>query len=145
MDIIGKWKVKELGVLDENMDNLVWKTVDEIMSDENIDESDYSTFIDGVMQFTEDGTFETLLPVPPDLPQSEIDEAIAQGMAIRDGYAVLESKEWKAENGKNMLNTDTEGELLGEKVSPWVEIHELGDMIEISLLGLVKMRLARVN
>lgn len=132
MNLIGKWKVKE--VLHFSLENgMEWKTVEELEA-QGVDEDDISTYRNSFMIFHENGTAESLMALPADCTQEQIEAAIAEGHEIRDGMMVLDCKEWKTEDGKNLYNTGNTGEVLGEEVSPWVELQEVDDMIELQFL-----------
>ncbi len=132
MNPIGKWKVKQ--VLRFSPENgMEWKTVEELEA-QGTDEDDLATYRNSVMMFHENGTAENLMILPADFTQEQIEEIMAEGHEIRDGMMVLDSKEWKTEDGKNWYNTGNEGEILGEEISPWVELQEVDDMIELQFL-----------
>lgn len=132
MNLIGKWKVKE--VLRFSPENgMEWKTLEEIEA-LGEDEDTLSMYRNSVMIFHENGTAETLMHLPADCTQEQVEAVIAEGHEIHDGMMVLDSKEWKTEDGKNLYNTGNEGEILGEEVSPWVELQEVDDMIELQFL-----------
>lgn len=136
MNLIGKWKVKEVLSFSPEK-GMEWITVDEIVKAADDPES-IAMYRDTVTVFNEDGTVETFMHLPEGCTQEQIDAAIAEGTVIRDGMIVMETKQWKTEDGKNLYNTENQGEILGEEVSPWVEIKEVGDMIEIELLRYVR-------
>ena len=136
MNLIGKWKVKEVLSFSPEK-GMEWITVDEIVKAADDPES-IAMYRDTVTVFNEDGTVETFMHLPEGFTQEQIDAAIAEGTVIRDGMIVMETKQWKTEDGKNLYNTENQGEILGEEVSPWVEIKEVGDMIEIELLRFVR-------
>ena len=138
MNLIGKWKVKE--VLYFTAENgMEWKTIDEL-AEAGVEEDTLAIYRKSVTVFTEDGAVDTMMPFSTeDYTQEQIDEAIAEGIVIRDGMAVIGTKEWKIENGKNLYNTGNEGEIFGEKVSPWIEIKEVDDMIEIEVMRFIRV------
>lgn len=132
MNLIGKWKVKE--VLHFSLENgMEWKTLEELEA-LGEDEDSLSMYRNSVMIFHENGTAENLMTLPADFTQEQIEEVIAEGKEIRDGMMVIDCKEWKTEDGKNLYSTGNEGEVLGEEVSPWVELQEVDDMIELQFL-----------
>lgn len=132
MNLIGKWKVKE--VLRFSLENgMEWETLEKLEA-QGIAEDELSVYRDSFMVFHEDGTVEELLPLPEDYTQEQIAEAIAEGKEICDGMMVLDRKEWKMKDGKILFNTGIEGEILGEEVSPWVELQEVNGVIELSVL-----------
>lgn len=136
MNLIGKWKVKEaINFSPEN--GMEWKTVDELEA-LGQDESTIATYRNTLTVFNEGGTMETLMTLPADCTQEMLDELIAEGKEIRDGMAVISKEEWKTEDGINYHNTGVNGEVCGEEVSPWVEITEIGDMIELQFLRYIR-------
>ena len=104
MNIIGKWKVKELlfptpnGMASYTPENLpVGDHADEIIM-----------LLMSITQFTEDGLMKTLMRVPED--------------KIEDGFAAIEQTTWKEKDGKFYYDTKVKGEVLGETVDPFAEI-----------------------
>ncbi len=51
---------------------------------------------------------------------------------------IVEEHPWKEENGKYYYDSGIQGEVLGEPVSPWMEIQETEDGIEWMIYRLVK-------
>ena len=136
MNLIGKWKVKE--VLHFSLENgMEWKPLEELET-LGVDEDSLSMYQNSVMIFNENGTVENMMSLPAEYTQEQIEKAIAEGTKIRDGMIVLDSQEWKTEDGKNLYNTGNKGEILGEEISPWVEIKEIDDMIEMEVLRYVR-------
>lgn len=115
MNIIGKWKVKELlfptpnGMASYTPENLpVGDHADEIIM-----------MLMSITQFTEDGLMKTLMRVPED----KIELAKSQGAVIdEDGFAAIEQTTWKEKDGKFYYDTKVKGEVLGETVDPFAEI-----------------------
>ena len=109
MNLIGKWKTKE--ILSFSAENgMEWKTLDELAA-MGEDEDSLSPYRNSLIVFNEDGTMETLMPVPEDFTKEQIDALIAEGNEVRDGMAVIDKKKWKTEDGKNLCNSDVEGEI----------------------------------
>ena len=132
MNPIGKWKVKQ--VLRFSPENgMEWKTLEELEA-QGVDEDDLSMYRNSVMIFHENGTVETLMTLPADCTQEQIEAAIAEGHEIRDGMMVVDQKEWKTEDGKTLFNGGTEGEVLGDEVSPWIELREVDGLIEVEFM-----------
>ena len=102
MNIIGKWKVREL--LFPADDGTVSYTPD------NLPEGDYADeiimMLTNRIEFTEDGLMNTLMRVPED----KLELAKSQGAVIDE------------ENGKFFYDTKVEGEVMGETVDPFAEI-----------------------
>ena len=139
MNIIGKWNVAEAQVLNRSTFKLDWRTAADIMADDSLEDYEkqaisYSYF------FTEDGKALTLFPIPADMPKEEIDAAIASGEAklFDEKTIVLEEKAWKEEDGKLFYDTQAKAEVLGEKLSSWVEIKQTENGIELMAYRLIK-------
>ena len=115
MNVIGKWKVKELSF--PTPKGIVTYTPDNLPEGDNVDE--IAMMLMSRYEFTEDGLMNTLLLVPED----KIELAKSQGAEIdEDGYAAIESTTWKEKDGKVYYDTKVEGEVLGETVDPFAEI-----------------------
>ena len=135
MNPVGKWKVKEVISFNENFE-MVWKTIDELAaSASEDDDNSVSVYQNSITVFNDNGTVETIMPIPEGATAEELED-----VRIRDGMAVIDTKQWKNEDGKNLYNSEIQGEVLGEEVSPWIEIKEVGDMIELE-----SIRLARIE
>ena len=135
MNLVGKWKVKEL--LQFSLENgMEWKPVDEVIAanadEDEEEEGGFNAYRDTITYFNEDGTVDTLAKAP----EGYLEAAQANGeeVTLRDGMVVISTNSWKTEDGKNYYNTGIQGEVLGEEVSPWQEIVEVGDMIEFSMV-----------
>jgi len=138
MEIIGKWNIAEAKVMNKDF-KMEWRTAADIMADDSLD--DYVKQSIGYSYcFTEDGKALTLFPIPADAPKEEIDEALASGeMKLHDDSTmILEEKAWKEEDGKLFYDTEAKAEVLGEKLSSWVEIKPTADGIELMAYRLVK-------
>ena len=135
MNPVGKWKVKEVISFNENFE-MVWKTIDELAaSASEDDDNSVSVYQNSITVFYDNGSVETIMPIPEGATAEELED-----VEIRDGMAVIDTKQWKNEDGKNLYNSEIQGEVLGEEVSPWIEIKEVGDMIELE-----SIRLARIE
>ena len=134
MEIIGKWNVAEAQMMNKDF-KMEWRTAADIMADDSLD--DYvRQLISYSYVFTEDGKALTLFAIPEDLPKEELDAALASGeLKLYDEKTmILEEKAWKEEDGKLLYDT----EVLGEKLSSWVEIKQTADGIELMAYRLVK-------
>ena len=58
---------------------------------------------------------------------------------MKDDMILAESFDWKIENGKPYYDSKAEGEVLGEKVNPWVELKETPDGYEIMTFRIIKI------
>lgn len=115
MNIIGKWKVKEL--LFPTRDGMVSYTPDNLPEGANADE--IIMMLMSRTEFTEDGSMNTLMRVPED----KLELAKAQGAVIdEDGFAAVELTTWKEKDGKFFYDTKVKGEVLGQEVDPFAEI-----------------------
>lgn len=115
MNVIGKWKVKELSF--PTPKGIITYTPDNLPEGDNADE--ITMMLMSRYEFTEDGFMNTLMRVPED----KIELAKSQGAEIdEDGYAAIESTTWKEKDGKFYYDTKVEGEVLGETVDPFAEI-----------------------
>lgn len=138
MNIIGKWKIAEAKVFNKDFTQ-TWRTAADIMADDTLDDYVKESIGFGYV-FTEDGKALTVFPIPADMPKEEIDEMIASGemKLYDDSTMILEEKAWKEEDGDLLYNTGVKGEVLGETVSPWVEVSETADGIELMSYRLVR-------
>ena len=133
MNIIGKWEVSAvISFVDGDMK---WVTKEEAA---NIEDFDTSMFAP-IMEFTPDGTILNLMKIPDDMTQEQIDGAISEGMERVDDYLITQKQTWKEEDGKLLYNTEIEGEILGEEVSPWAEI-TVDDNGEITMMEMFRLK-----
>ena len=115
MNIIGKWKVKEL--LFPTPNGMVTYTPENLPDGAHADE--IIMMLMSRTEFTEDGFMNTLMRVPED----KIELAKSQGAVIdEDGFAAIEQTTWKEKDGKFYYDTKVNGEVLGETVDPFTEI-----------------------
>ena len=133
MDIIGKWEVSSILSFGENGPE--WLTPDEARQKEDFDESILNMFA----EFMPDGTLRYMIKLPENVPQEELDNAVASGAEVVGDYLVTQKSEWKEENGKYLFNSQIEGEIFGEEVSPWAEI-SVDDNDEITVMDLYRMK-----
>ena len=137
MDLVGRWKVVEAIHFNEKFEP-EWAPIEEILADEELEPEDkimYSSFMD----FTEDGRVLNLSPIPEDLSQEELDEVVENcEYELYEGYIKLTEYRWKTENGKYYLDTNIQGEVLGEEVSPWEEISVVDGIMDLTTLRIVK-------
>jgi len=138
MDIIGKWRITEAEVFNPDLTK-TWKTEAEIMADSSL-EDHVKQSLSFRYLFNADGSALILFPIPADAPKEEIDAAIASGelKLHGDNDMILEEKAWKEENGKFYFDSGAKGEVFGEAISPWVEIKETANGIELMSFRLVK-------
>ena len=112
MNLIGKWKVKELPVYPEPC-KTIFVAVEELPMQQ-------ASFI---YEFCEDGTVETMMPIPEEM----MEKAKEQGAKIKGNYGVIETTEWKEEDGKIFYDTKINGTVMDEPVSSFAEIKEAED------------------
>ena len=137
MNLVGIWKVKEALAFDE--DGGKWLPVQECMDREDMDDETKS-FLSARFVFEPDGLFKIVMAIPDGVPQEKIDQAAAAGeIRLFDSRSmIVEEHPWKEENGKSYYDSGIQGEVLGEPVSPWMEIQETEDGIEWMAYRLVK-------
>ena len=115
MNIIGKWKVKELLIPTRN--GMVSYTLDN--PPEGDIAEDAVMLLNNIIEFTEDGMMNTLMRVPDD----KLELAKSQGAVIdEDGYAAIEQTTWKEQDGKFLYDTKVKGEVMGVEVDSFSEI-----------------------
>lgn len=131
MNIIGKWKVKKIGILQPDFSMKMY-TPQELEEIEDAEE--YLKMAGSIIEFLPDGTMNTLLPVPEEL----VNQCLEEGMEIVDGLAIISSTIWKEENGEYFYDTKIEGEIFGEKVSPFEKLKVEDDCILYSQILLEK-------
>lgn len=126
MDIRGIWKVKEVHVPTPDGEKVF--TPDNPPEDEMFEEM--AEMMQWRTEFADDGALNTLMFVPEEMKA----EAAKHGVDVRDdGYAVIDSTQWEERDGKFFYDTKIEGEVLGEKVDPFIEIPVIdGDCLEYS-------------
>ncbi|MGN1126259.1 MAG: hypothetical protein ACI4RI_02355 [Ruminococcus sp.] len=132
MNIIGKWKVKKIGVFQPDF-SIKMLTPHELETLEDGDE--YLKMAKVIIEFLPDGTMNTLLPVPKELEG----QLIAEGKKIVDGFGIMDTTTWKEENGEYFYDTKIKGEILGEKVSSLEKLVFEGDCILVSQMLLEKL------
>ena len=137
MNLVGIWKVKEALTFGE--DGGKWLSVQECMDNEEMSDETKS-FLLGRFVFEPDGSFKIVMAIPEGAPQEEIDRAAAAGQVrLFDSRSmIVEEHPWKEEDGKYYYDSGIQGEVLGEPVSPWMEIQETEDGIEWMAYRLVK-------
>ena len=137
-DFIGKWRVVEMMWYNDQKEDFEWLKVDDFLAKPDIDD-DYVIAAKTIMEF-DDSKIYMLVPIPEEISKEEIDEAVKEGeIHLRDGMMYVECYDWKIENGKAYFDTQEEGEVMGEKVSPWHEIEEVGDMVELQTFRFAKI------
>ena len=137
MKLEGIWKVKEMTCFGE--DGAFWRSAEDCMRDDAMDD-DVKEPLTWKYLFDADGTFKVLRPIPLQVPQEEIDRAAAAGQVelFDSRTMIVEQRPWKEENGKFYYDTGIQGEAMGEKTSPWVEIKETVDGIELMFYRLIR-------
>ncbi len=137
IDVSGVWKIKEACLLDSDL-NEVWRTVEDIMADDSIEDK---ALYNSVAVFRDDGELCMAMPIPDDMSEEEIKELVEEEGFERCGkdYLIYEKYPWKEEDGKILYDSGARGEVLGEEISPWEEITGTGGEIIFSSYKLVKL------
>ncbi len=124
MNIIGKWKVKKVACL--TPDGIEFCGVSDIPEGETAEEM--RQLASSVVEFKEDGTVDTFLPVDAELLSEEDHEQMREeGLEIIDGFMKIESSTWEYRDGVPYYDTGTEGEILGEQVDSFSKIEFEGE------------------
>ena len=135
MNIIGKWKVKKIGVFQPDF-SIKMLTPQEIEALEDFEDAEeYLNMASAIVEFLPDGTMNTLFPVTKELEE----QLIAEGKEIVDGFGIMDTTTWKEEKGEYFYDTKIKGEILGEKVSSLEKLVFEGDCILVSQMLLEKL------
>ncbi|MBR4881159.1 MAG: hypothetical protein IKU19_04455 [Clostridia bacterium] len=117
MDIVGKWQVAKVAMLGEDFEMKMVSAEEILAMPDNDETAQYKEMVSAINEFTADNRVLTYVPIP----EYQIEEARAEGLVItEDGYGIVDETDWKEENGKILYNTREEGEIMGEKVDPYV-------------------------
>ena len=125
MNLIGKWKVKELPVYPEP-GKMIFVAVEDFpkyITDEDL-LNDYMQQASFIYEFCEDGTVETMMPIPEEM----MEKAKEQGAKIKGNYGVIDTTVWKEEDGKIFYDTKINGTVMDEPVSSFAEIKEAEEL-----------------
>lgn len=148
MNIVGTWKVTHVQGLDE-ADNAVLLNKEEYRAfliksgypEERMKER-MIAFGQKIV-FTEDNFVETMLPIPEEVSQEEIEKIVAEGGAkVVDGMMVLSASDpedaiqWKEENGKFFVMAEFNFET---NEMDWSEI----DVVDENTLNYMLFRIVR--
>ena len=124
INLIGKWNIVETIQYNEKKGSMDWVKAEDYLAQDDLDR-EMAEMLKYQVLFEEDGSFGFLMPMPEDLSQKELDEALTAGeFELRDGMLLVDKHHWKVENGKNLADTGHEAEVMGEKVGPWEELKE---------------------
>ena len=131
MNVTGLWQVVSVMGFDQKSMEMVW-----IPKSESDGAEDYVKKAFGAMfEFKEDGTLGIMMEGPSvdDVPKDELDQYVAAGRAFVDDGKVylIESKDWKEEDGKIFINSGEKGEVLGEEINPYKEAVEEGNTLVV--------------
>lgn len=122
MDITGKWRLRSVLRFNEDFEKR-WVDVEEAMNDETLDDSD-KRMLQSVIDITPEGMIIMMMPLPENVSQDQIDEAVASGeiTLCDNGMFIYEKHPWKEENGCFYFNSGIKGEILGEEIDPWEKL-----------------------
>ena len=62
-DLIGKWKIDEILMFDEQASDMAWVKVADALKNPDLDE-DYKRMVNAIIEFTTDNKMEMLFPIP---------------------------------------------------------------------------------
>ncbi len=121
MNIVGKWNLVSVKAMDFTTFEDKWTPNDELK--DLPEDNPFRKMMNTEFEFFEDGTFamKSVVPNITEIPMEELKAAIESGQAVQEGGVVklVTKSEWKEEDGKLIINTKEEGEILGEKINPW--------------------------
>ena len=133
MEYVGKWTFHSIGTINDK-DEFVYMTPDEFLAspmpyiDENDKEaveeelSERKTTIGMQAEINEDGNIYFLIPIPQNVEQSEIEEAVKSGeITLRNGMMLTQAVKWELRGEALWYDTEIEGEAFGEKTDSWVK------------------------
>ena len=131
MCYVGKWVFHSIGVFNDS-DEMVYLSAEEYLQspmpyiDENDEEmvademKERNQMIGGRIAVCEDGNLYMLMPLPADVSQEEIDQAVSDGsIKLYDGMMTDEPRAWKEQDGALWLEV---GEGMSE--DGWVKISD---------------------
>ena len=111
MDIIGKWKVKQLNI--PTLDGVIQCTPDNMPEGEIFEE--FAPMANAIFEFTPEGSLDMLLSFSAE----ELEDAAKHGERVRERILLFaESKPWKEVDGKFYYFEDIEGEIMGSGDGP---------------------------
>lgn len=126
-DVLGAWQIKSVETFDlvDGKPQRVTMTREDLLNHEDknyrfIGVSDYI--------FKEDGSFETLMPLPEGISIDDLDED--EKACIKDGLYLIESKQWIEKDGVIYIDSEQHREILGEVLSSLdsIEMNEDGSI-----------------
>ena len=122
MNLIGKWKVKELPVYPEP-GKMIFVAVEDFpkyITDEDL-LNDYMQQASFIYEFCEDGTVETMMPIPEEMMEKAKEQGIS-GRTMRDVRSRMKNEL------EYLINEKQENSIrLKEPVSSFAEIKEAED------------------
>lgn len=113
-EVLGQWRIKSVLSFDDDF-NAKYFTMEEML--EKDDDKDTRMLAISVLEFTPDGNIEMKIPI--EKTGYTVEQVEAEGMPVKDGYVMMDSRQWKEKDGEVYSKTGMEGEVLGEKVDGW--------------------------
>jgi len=133
MSYIGFWKFHSIGTVNDDCE-MVYLNEEEYLNSPMpyIDTEDPDAVADEMrerkqmigsqIEICEDGKLYMLMPLPEDVPQEEVDEAVAAGViTLMDGMMTDKPAAWEERDGELWYDTGIKGEVFGEKADGWVK------------------------
>lgn len=143
----GKWKFSGIESRDEEFQMIVLSP--EVFLNAPIDE-DYDEeekahemterlgTINTVLEVTDDKIY-TMMPLPEEVSQEEIEEAVKAGaVEIRDGMMLIEAYDCEIRDGELYMNSGIQGEIFGEATDPWEKV-SFGDELVIVIMHFTRI------
>lgn len=135
MSIIGKWKLDAVMSYETNEYMTLEEFVNEIPGYINKNDADEVAHekeqrmmqAESILDITEAGKMESLMPISAEYTKEQIDEAVASGeIELRGDMMLVEVNDWKEEDGKFFFSCGTMSIGDGEAQTNW-EALELTD------------------
>lgn len=145
MSFIGTYKIAQINAPEVTEDGFkfVWATPEEYvaMGDQNDPQeiAEREQMGNALLKVDEDGNCYTMIEIPKDIAQEELDDALAHGARIVDEKYIIvdEGTPWEMRGDDFYTRSGVDGELFNEKTDPWVKSNVdentiiLGNLIEI--------------
>lgn len=126
-DVLGAWQIKSVETFDlvDGKPQRVTMTRDDLL---NHEDKDYRFIGVSDYIFKEDGSFETLMPLPEGISIDDLDED--EKACIKDGLYLIDSKQWIEKDGVIYIDSEQHREILGEVLSSLdsIEMNEDGSI-----------------
>lgn len=141
MTIVGTWKLDAVKSFDTDEYMTVEEFINELPSyvdatdaeEVEHERSQRKMQAESILNITEDGRIESLMPIPYDqYSKEEIDAAVAEGdIVLKGDMMLIDENEWKEDLGRFYISCGTVTEGDGKPQTNWEEIGIEGDKIVV--------------